>query len=476
MNDQNKMQQGNMIANKPRQKDMAPLSFDVRDRSFTSSSFSSPFLLVVIFGAVIILGAVLLMLPMSHHGDGINDPVIAFFTATSAVTVTGLTVVETSSYWSIFGKCVILFLMFIGGLGFMAMAAFLMALLGQRISTAQKLLIRESLNTDKLGGIQRLSVLIVVSAIAIQIVGFVFLLVRFLFLYPFNEAVWQAVFHAVSAYNNAGIVIFPEVDGFKHHGGDFITLGIIMWLIFLGSISFWVIADLATKRTFTLYRLATKITLVATIALILFSTLLFMSSEFSNPNTIGNMNLLEKMGISVFESISGRTAGFTTINYSQVNPATHIFMSFMMFIGGATGSVSGGIKVATLFVIVLSVIALIKEKSHVTIFDREIDPITIRQSYAVFVICLAFVFTSTLLLALTNNHVSVKDLAFESFSAFGTVGLSTGITPELNTIGKIIIMATMFIGRIGPLVIGLRMIPVGQTDSYRYANETVTIG
>jgi trk system potassium uptake protein TrkH len=151
-------------------------------------------------------------------------------------------------------------------------------------------------------------------------------------------------------------------------------------------------------------------------------------------------------------------------------------MSFMMFIGGATGSVSGGIKVATLFVIVLSVIALIKEKSHVTIFDREIDPITIRQSYAVFVICLAFVFTSTLLLALTNNHVSVKDLAFESFSAFGTVGLSTGITPELNTIGKIIIMATMFIGRIGPLVIGLRMIPVGQTDSYRYANETVTIG
>ena len=174
--------------------------------------------------------------------------------------------------------------------------------------------------------------------------------------------------------------------------------------------------------------------------------------------------------------MSGRTAGFSTLNYSDTRTTTNLVIMALMFVGGATASVAGGIKVSTLFVVVLSIFAIVKEKSHVSAFGREIDDSTIRRSYAILIVCLAFSFTCSIILALTNPQISMEVLTFEAVSAFGTVGLSAGATTDLNQVGKVIIIVTMFAGRIGPLLIGLKMVPSQDVSEFRYPSENVTIG
>ena len=466
---------GDIFVNKPRRSEISPVTFNVDERSMNARTFPSPLILVGVFLALILVGAILLSAPFAHHGDGWGDPISAAFTATSAVTVTGLVVSDTATHWTSIGQGIILLLMFVGGLRFMTLAAFLLAVLGQRVSMAQRLLIRETLGSQNMGGIQRLSVTIVLVAVGIQILGFLALFARFLFLESPGEAAWQAIFHSVSGFNNAGFIILNSPDGLHSFREDYIILSVIGWLIILGSLSFWVVADLATKNSFRTFSLVSKIVLLMTVSLIIVGSLFFFFAETNNSDTIGDLPLNAQIGVSIFEGISGRTAGFSTIDYGYTRPATDVFMSLLMFIGGATGSVAGGIKVTT-FIIILSVVALIRERAHVTAFGREIAPSTVRRSYAVTLICLAFVFLCTLLLALTNSHVLVRDLAFESFSAFGTVGLSTGATSELNSLGRVIVTITMFIGRVGPIIVGLRMVPNREASPYRYATEPVTIG
>ena len=467
---------GDIFITKPRRSEIAPVTFNVDERRINARTFSSPLILIGVFLALILLGALLLSAPFAHHEQGWGDPVLSIFTATSAVTVTGLIVVDTATYWTSSGQVIILLLMFVGGLGFMTLAAFLLSVLGQRVSMAQRLLIRETLGSENMGGIQRLSVTIVVAAISIQVIGFFALFARFLFLEPPGEAAWQALFHSVSGFNNAGFVILNQSDGLHAFREDFIVLSIIGWLIILGSLSFWVVLDLVSKDSIRKFSLVTKIVLSMTIALIITGALFFLFAESNNPKTIGDLPINAQIGVSIFEGVSGRTAGFSTIDYGYARPATDVFMSLLMFIGGATGSVAGGIKVTTFFIIVLSVVAIIRERAHVTAFGREIAPTTVRRSYAVTLICLGFIFLCTLCLALTNSHVLIRDLAFESFSAFGTVGLSTGATGELNRLGHVIIAITMFIGRVGPIIVGLRMVPNREASPYRYATEPVTIG
>ncbi len=469
-------QSGDVLIKKRRQRDMSPNSFDIRERRFSSRTFSTPFLITLIFFLLISFGSILLLLPFSHYGEGLGDPIVSIFTATSAVTVTGLVIEPTSVYWTIFGQSVILFLMFVGGLGIMTMAAFLLAILGQKVSTSQKLMIRETMNTSNIGGIQSLSVAIVATAITIQLIGFVLLLIRFIFLFPLDEAIWQALFHSVSAFNNAGFIAFNSTEGLHQFQSDFVVLSIMTWLIILGSLSFWVVADIFTKKQFRLYSLVSKIVIVTTFSLIVISSTAFFFSERANVQTIGDLDLSNQIFISIFESVSGRTAGFSTIDYTQINNSTNIFQTVMMFIGGATGSVAGGIKVTTLFVIVLSIFALIRENPEIHIFKRHIDQSTVIRSYAILVISLVFVIVCAFLLSITNDGFMFKDIMFDSVSAYGTVGLSSGVTQQLNSVGKLIIVFTMFLGRIGPLIIGLRMIRTQENLGFRYPNETVTIG
>ena len=247
-------------------------------------------------------------------------------------------------------------------------------------------------------------------------------------------------------------------------------------MILLGSLSFWVVSDLILRRKFRLYSLVTKIVITMTISLIILAGIFLYVSEGSNELTLGSLSTENKIAVSLFEGISGRTAGFTTINYEFARPATDIFMSLMMFVGGATASVAGGIKVTTFFIILMSIYILIRERRYLTVFDREIDELTIRRSYAILVISIGFVFLCTLGLAITNSGILLRDILFEAFSAYGTVGLSTGITGQLTPFGQLIVILTMLIGRVGPLIIGLKMVPNRDVNNYRNAVEPVTIG
>lgn len=476
MNSPSGTKPGDVLVKKPRVRDTPPTEFVVSERRIRARTFSSPMLLIIIFIVLISIGTLCLMAPFAHYEDSFGGFLVALFTATSAVTVTGLVVVETSSSWTMGGQLVIMVLMFVGGLGFMALAAFLLTILGQRISMAQSLLIRETFSRDQLGGLQRLSVAIVITAVSIQIFGFLAFFSRFIFIYEPGEALWQSLFLAVSGFNNAGIFIFPEKAGLLAHQGDFVLLAILGILILLGTLSFWVVSDLVLKRKFRLYTLVTKIVIIMTVSLIILAGIFIYVSEGSNELTLGSLSTPHKIAISLFEGISGRTAGFTTINYEFARPATDLFMSLMMFVGGATASVAGGIKVTTFFIILMSIYILIRERTYLTVFDREIDELTIRRSYAILVISTGFVFLCTLGLAITNSGILLRDILFESFSAFGTVGLSTGITDQLTPIGQLIVILTMLIGRVGPLIIGLKMVPNRDVNNYRNAVEPVTIG
>ena len=464
------------MARVPRQSDVIPKTIEVTERRFNSRSFSSPFVLIAVFLGLVAIGTILLMAPFSHHENDLSNLPVALFTATSAVTVTGLTLVDTAEHWTKMGQFVILCLMFVGGLGFMSLAAFSLAILGQRVSIRQRLLIRESLGREELGGLRLLSISIVTTAVGIQLVGAVALFSRFIFKYDLMEAIWYSVFHSISGFNNAGLFVFSEPGGFSYFQNDPIVLMMMGVLIILGTLSYLVIGDVVTKRRFKLFSLTAKIVTAMTLILIFVSAGMFLISEGNNMGTIGSLSFAEKMYVALFESISGRTAGFTTIDYSMARPATDVFMSVMMFVGGASGSVAGGIKVTTFLVIILSILAVINERPHVSVFGREIDAATTRRSYAVLIVSFGFIIIGVFLLALTNNALPLSDVIFESVSAYGTVGLSVGTARELNIIGQLIITMMMFVGRIGPLIIGLRMVPNRESETYRSASETVTIG
>jgi len=467
---------GDKLIKKPRVRDLSPTTFEVLERRVSSRAFSSPVIIVFVFVILAMLGTILLMTPFAHHGDGLPPLSVAFFTATSAVTVTGLVVVDTASYWTNFGHGVILTLIFVGGLGFMTVAAFMVTVLGQRVTISQRLLIRETISRDQIGGLQRLSVSIVLTAVGIQIVVFLFLMGRFLFIYNPQESAFQAIAMSISSFNNAGFIFFPETQGFAAYQNDFYLLGVLSISIILGTLSYWVVSDIFSKRNFHLYSLVTKIVMFMTLSLIVIATLFIFISEGSNPQTIGDLPIVNKLMVSLFEGISGRTAGITTIDYSNANPVTDVFMTLMMFIGGATGSVAGGIKVSTFFIIIIAIIAIIREKHHVTAFGRKINDDTVKRSFAIFIVCLSLVFACIFLLAITNSHILARDLVFESFSAFGTVGLSTGASENLNVLGRIIIAVTMLVGRVGPLIVGLKMVSVKESVTFKYPSETVTIG
>ena len=467
---------GDRVVRHPRQEEIGPVRLTVTARKAQPRAFASPLILIYAFAGLITLGTLLLLLPASSQGRGAAPFVDTLFTATSAVTVTGLVVHDTATYWTRFGQVVILGLMFVGGLGFMTIATFLLILIGHRVTLAQRLLVRESLGVDQLGGLVRLTVIIVLVAAAIQVVGFAMLFIRLSFLYSPPEAIWQAVFHAVSGFNNAGFVALKEPGGLAALRSEEAVIGTIAVLAALGSISFYVMVDVVRFRRFSLFSLNTKLVLVVTSGLFLLGTLVFLSSEYQNPRTIGPLPVEEKIAVSVFESVSGRTAGFTTVDFGATQAQTIFFFAGLMFIGGASASVAGGVKVNTVAVILVAMVAMFRGRSHASVFSREIPQAQIQRAMTIVAVAMAFVFLEVALLASVESGFDFMDLFFEGVSAFGTVGLSSGITPLLSGWGHAILMVAMFVGRLGPLTIGLAMAQSSGTDAYRYASERVTIG
>ena len=443
------------------------------------------------FFGIILLGGVLLSLPISH-AENIDVKVIdAFFTTVSAVCVTGLVTVVTATTWSFFGKVVILMLIQIGGLTLITIFTFFMVNIGKKISLKSRLAIQAAFNNNSLGGMVKMVKFVIKGTLLCELVGAVILFFSFLSEgVIWYKAIVYGIFHSVSAFCNAGFDIIGEKSLMPFVGNYSINI-VIMALIIVGGIGFTVWEDVINKVKFRLSRnikqksrlsLHTKLALIMTGALLLSGMLFFLIEEFNNPKTIGTLSFPHKILASLFQSVTLRTAGFATIDQYGLTDASKLLSSIFMMIGGSPGGTAGGIKTVTLAIILCSVWAIVKGCSKIVVFERKISVITLQKSLAIVVLMILLLLGGTAILSITEEHSafshSFADIIFEVSSALGTVGLSTGITPFLTIIGKLVLMLCMFIGRTGPITLLISLannLQVGE-DIIGYPDEDVMIG
>jgi len=440
------------------------------------------------FAATIGIGAILLMLPISRAdptpvslGKAFPD---ALFTSTSATCVTGLAVQEAGTYWSSFGQAVILVLMQVGGFGFMASATLLLLAFGRSVGLREKLLIGESLGVERLGGLVSLVLGIAFFTIICEGIGAVLLYIRFSQDYSSaGTAVWQSIFHAVSAFNNCGLDIIGHKNSIMDYQKDPLVVLTMAALIMLGGLSFLVVWDVFRKRSFRKLSLDSKMVIAVTVVLLIVGTVVLLAMEYNNPDTLGPMSLPQKVLNAFFQSVTPRTAGFNVMFIGRMTAYSLFFTIMLMFVGGASGSTAGGIKVNTFGVLLATVWSSLRGKEHAEAFGRELRPQQIHRALAVAMLALGLVGIVTLALTITETHnpqasepLQFIDTLFETVSAFGTVGLSTGITPTLTLAGKLIIIVTMFAGRLGPLTLAVSLVQGQRTSEYRYPQDQVRIG
>ena len=466
---------GGKVVRHPRQQEIAPVHFKIPSRRPQSSILASPLFLVYGFAVLISVGTALLLLPIARDGGGVTSFVDALLTATSAATVTGLVTQDTASYWSGFGKATILGLMFVGGAGFMSVATFLLMLLGQRATAAERLHARETLQLDHARDVARITTRVVLVAAGIQLVGLAALSVRLSFIFSPADAVWQATFHAVSSFNSAGFAILPDSASLSTFRDDPLVLGITAALIVAGAAGYGVMEDVVKSRRFSLLRLNTKLVVVATLLLIASGAVVFLASEYDNPETLGGLDWLDRVAVSLFESISGRTAGLSSVGFEKTEQQTNFLFTALMFIGGASASVAGGIKVNTASVIVATVTATVRGRRRTSVFGREIPEAEVQRAFSITTVALLAAFLVVLALLLSERDFPFTHLMFESVSALSTVGQSIGLVPSLSHWGHLILIASMLAGRIGPIILGLVMASRGG-DVYGRPLERVTIG
>ena len=467
---------GDRVVRHPREEELQTVRISSTNRRSQPKIFASPLMLLYIFLGLIIIGTILLLMPFSTTSEDFTPLIDALFTATSAATVTGLTTVTTSTHWSPAGQAIILTLIFIGGLGIMTVTGFLLILFGHRVSLSQQVLIRDSFQINQLGGLAKITLLMVGFAILVQSIGFFVLLMRLANIYPFGQAVWQSLFHSVSAFNNAGFVIFPNSESLSYFKNDYLILLIIGTLIFIGSIGYWTIIDLASNFSFSKLHLNTKLVIITTIMLVFIGAVFFFISETNNPKTIKDLPIIQQIYISFFESISGRTSGFSTIQFSDTKQHTNFFFTALMLIGGSAASVAGGIKVNTLAIIAISVFSTIRCKSYASAFGREIPKSQIRLSISIGILAISCAFITSIILSITENQQSFINVWFETVSALGTVGLTTGLSEQASSLGKLILSILMFTGRIAPITLALIVTQNLQKPSYKFAEEELILG
>ncbi len=471
---------GDRVVRHPRRAELSPVTIVVDTRKVQRRALASPMIVIYVFIGLIIGGTLLLSLPFTNYGGAFTPFMDALFTATSAVTVTGLVVQDTPRYWTLGGQLVIAGLIFVGGLGFMSLATFALVAIGQRVTLPQRMLLRESFGGDLIGsgfgGLVRLTVGIVAFAVGAQLLAFAILAIRFWSIYPPDRALLMALLHSISAFNNAGFIFITEEGGMTAFQNDGTVIGVTAGMIFLGAISYGVVIDFVTRRRFRLFGLTTKLVLVLTSVTILVGIGIFLVFEYSNPDTLGPLPVSQKLTTAVFESVSGRTAGFTTLDYGKTQDETNFMMTGLMFVGGASASVAGGIKVNTLAIILVAVLSTIRGRTHASVFGREIPSEQVRRALVLGAISTAIAFSVVVALSITDGGMDFLDIFFESVSAFGTVGLSAGITSMLSQWGQLILVLAMFVGRLGPFTIGIAMAQGSTIDNYRFVQERVTIG
>lgn len=442
---------------------------------------SPPTMMILGFATIILIGAVLLMLPFSTNSGQVTDPLTCLFTATSAVCVTGLVVVDTSLYWSVFGKTIIIILIQIGGLGFMSISALVALVFGKKINLRQRVLLKEALNQDQLSGVVRLIRNVIKFTFTIEFCGALILSTVFIPQFGVKRGIGYSFFHSISAFCNAGFDLMGSTTGayssIISYYNNPIVVFTISALIICGGIGFGVMVCILSQKEFRHYDLNSKLALITTAVLLIGGTILIFTGEFNNPETIGNMNLWDKFQVAFFQSVTTRTAGFGTVDFGGLRESTVFLMIVMMFIGASPASTGGGIKTTTIAVIFMAVRAFLRNDNEITVFRKRINVFTFRKAIGVFIIAIVVFISGTYLICMTQgSNFDIMASAFEVSSAFATVGLSLGGTPNLNIFGRCLIMVLMFAGRVGSLTLFTLLIHDSNAKKVRYPQGKVMVG
>ena len=454
-----------------------PLDYRVAPRRRIRPPPSPAVVLIVGFGAVILVGTLVLMLPISSSSGEWTAPVIALFTATSAVCVTGLVVVDTGTYWSPFGQTAILLMIQVGGFGFMTGSTLLLFLLvGRRTGLRDRVLVQASTGVPDLGSVTALVRRIALFTIVAEAAGAVVLTVAML-----NHgrdvlpAMGLGVFHSISAFNNAGFDLFGEFRSLTSFAGDPLVLVPIGVLIVLGGLGFAIVGDVLGKRTWARMALETKIVLLTSLALLVGGAAVIATFEWSNPATLGALPVEQRPLNAIFEAATLRTAGFSALSTAHLGEATLFVVMALMFIGGASGSTAGGIKVNTFSVLLVAIVSTARGRPSAEAFGRRVPHVVIYRALSVALLSIAVVFVVGLGLQLTTE-ASFTEVLFEAVSAVGTVGASTGITPSLPDSARLILVPAMFVGRLGTLTLVLALAARAKPVRSRPAVEAMRIG
>lgn len=440
--------------------------------NFTYSQISA-----ISFMSIILIGALLLTLPISSRSGEATPFIDALFTSASATCVTGLVVYDTYTHFSLFGQIVILSLIQIGGLGFMIIATLFSLMLKRKIGLKERGMLQESVSTIHIGGIVRLTKHILFGTVIFEAIGAIILALRF---YPdmgLKQGLYNGVFHSISAFCNAGFDLmgrFEPSSSLTLYSGDIVVNLVIMSLIVVGGVGFLVWEDIFTnKLKFCKYRLHTKIVLVVTATLIIVPAIIFYSIE--RTKSFADMGTTESWLASFFQSITPRTAGFNTVNIAELSEGSILLTIILMVIGGSPGSTAGGVKTTSFAVIILSLIASIRHTEDINVFNRRLERDVIKKAYDVITIyfmCCAL----AVLLICALQPFGLKEVFFEVVSALSTVGMSTGITPDLNSLSKFIITLLMFFGRVGSLSVALVFSEKKEYIPIRKPVEKISIG
>lgn len=438
------------------------------------TTFSPAQVMVLGFAGLILLGAILLALPVASATGVSVGFVNALFTATSAVCVTGLAILDTATGWSLFGQTVIMLLIQGGGLGITIVSTFLALVMGKRISLRERIVLQEALGQSGPSGVVRLARDVLVVTLLVEGAGTLFLFLRFLGDHAPLQAFWLGLFHAVSAFNNAGFDLFStSLRGFATDPLVVLPVGL---MIFVGGVGFTVIQDCWRNRRWSRLTLHSRMVLSVSLALIALGTVLFLALEWANPQTFGALPPWARVMSAWFTALTPRTAGFDVVTTGALTQASLLLTIVLMYIGASSGSTGGGIKTTTFAVIALALKAAIRGEEDVEVRGRRIPAEVINKAWVIVAISIGWLFLVTATLLVTEGKDLMPTL-FETVSAFGTVGLSTGLTPELSTAGKLIITLMMYTGRVGPLTLAVALAERRKPRAaIQYPDERVMIG
>ena len=436
-------------------------------------------ILAIGFAIVVFTGAILLSLPIASQSGKITPFIDCIFTSTSAVCVTGLVTLDTGTYWTYFGKTVIMFLIEIGGLGFMSVATMVFLILGRRITLKERLIMQEAMNVNTLQGLVKMAKYVLIFTFSVEGIGAVLFATQFIPEFGIAKGIYYSVFHAVSAFCNAGFDLMGNFKSVTAYANNSVIILTISALIAIGGLGFYVWVEIYNYKGIKKLSLHSRVVIYTTLVLIVGGAILMYIFEKNNPLTMQAMPIKGKILSSIFASVSPRTAGFNSIPLDGMTMAGKFLTIILMFIGGSPGSTAGGIKTATAVVLFMTVVSVVKGRENTEIFQRRINKEVVYKALVIALLGLLLVVVVTMILSITEQpNIPFEHFLYEATSAFATVGLTLGLTTKLSFVGKIIICLTMYAGRVGPLTIILALAKnkSGKSGTIKYPEGKILIG